>query len=312
MSDPVYIRFDGRLREDLQFERRLGWETPVIVRRAPEGDGEFAIDLRDDQGDVLVSVPVEADFDSGCNDEAHEMRTARIVGHIPLHADAHELVLHRKGRAIHREAVAPEPPTIDITTVEQRDNGRIKLEWSAKHPTGARLQYRVLFVSSDGKQRRGFPVVMESRRTSAVVDTRSLPGGRACQLTVLATDGLRSAVAVSKPFKVAEPDATVVVQAPIDRATVSSAQPVTACGRAYDAGGAALPLDGLTWRLDGDLVSEGECLIALHDLEPGTHRIELSWLNGGGKAIAESRSFTVAAESKAQAELRSILDEISD
>ena len=40
-----FIRFEGRLWENLAYEPKIGWETANIAHRPEAGDGAYMIDL---------------------------------------------------------------------------------------------------------------------------------------------------------------------------------------------------------------------------------------------------------------------------
>lgn len=307
MSDShVFIRFAGQLWEDMRFERENGWETERIAERPEEGKGDYVLELRDGNGQVLVSVYPLVDFDRRSTSPQPGMRDTRVIAYLPLHPDGHEIVFRRGDIIIERGQVSEAPPEITIVDLDVRKGDKVRVRWEAKHPEHLRLSYNVVYLVSD---KRTFPVARGLDKTEYVADLSRLPGSRGGRLSVLATDGVRSAFAVSKAFAVSTKPPQISIQSPAPGETVPADQPVNLNGQATDVAGASLPHDGLVWRVDGKIVASGMPLALASGLEPGSHKITLEY-NSGRRTLAEQTvTIRVAKRSAEQQEFLNLISE---
>ncbi len=302
----TFIRFDGTLLENMVFERKPGWETELVAHRPTEGDGTYQLELRDADGKVLVSVSPRVDFQKFCTLQDHAMRSTRVVAYLPFKPEGREMVFRRGDYEIDRDTVAADPPRVRITEVKSQPRGRVRIGWRSTHPAGKPLTYNVAYLAH---AKRGFILVRGIRRTEYIADLSRFPGGIAARLAVLATDGTRSAFAVSKRINVTAKAPRVSIQAPIDRAELPADQPVTLSGLAVDIAGATLPDEFLLWRLDGEEVARGTRLALAQGLQPGEHRATLRYKPEKGVATEASVTFIVARRSRDQQRLLRLLAE---
>ncbi len=293
MDNPAqFIRFSGRLSENMTFESQPGWETTRLANRPAEGDGVFQLELLNAAGQVLVAVSPNVDFERYSTAPQPEMRFARVVAYIPLHPDGRELVFRRGDLLIQREPLAPNPPSLQIESLKPGRGRRVQISWAAKHVVDKPLTYNVVYLASD---KRSFLVAHGLTKTKFTADLGHLPGGPAGRLAILATDGTRSSFAVSEPFPVAEKPPQIWIQTPGDQETLPAGQPVSLCGQALDVAGAGLPEAGLIWQVDGQEVARGTRLALAVGLEPGTHKVSLKYA-GDQKTIARKTIAIVIAD----------------
>jgi hypothetical protein len=171
-----YIRFDGILREDLEFDFRPGWETSRVFRQPEEGTGEYVLELLDEQDEVLTRVFPNVDFRSGCMTEHNEtMAATRVLAYVPYHPDARRLAFRRGERVVFEASVAKEAPSVELNGVERTDEQELHLEWAAE-PGGDRgLTFNVVY-ELDGD--RYFPLARGLSRLRWVVGV--LAGSLVC------------------------------------------------------------------------------------------------------------------------------------
>jgi hypothetical protein len=237
-----FLRFAGRLWENMEFERETGWETET-VHRLPEPDDRYRVVLQDGEGGVLVAATPGFERDL-CRAAYGGMEWERLVAYVPLHPDARAVELRRGEQVLHRAEIAGRRPTVRITRLDPPDGESVGLAWAAEHDRP--LRYHVAFVDGRG---RAFTVARGLDRRDLTVDTSRYPGGAACRLAVLATDGLRSAHALSGPFPIPEKPLRVVLLTPADGATLPPDQPLSLGGQVLDpsSGSASAP----RWKSDG-------------------------------------------------------------
>ncbi len=282
---PRFLRFSGALREDMDFTREPGWETENVAHRPEEGDGEYRLELRNKKGELLVETSPRVDFTNICLPTDTKVRTTRVIAYVPLHKDACEMTFRRRDMILFREEIAKEPPKIRIDAVDLQKDGKVKVSWTASASgRGRTLWFKVVYIVD---KTRSFVVANRLRRRSYAADLKSLPGSRQARFGVLATDGVRSAFAVSKAFEVVAKSPQIWIQSPDPEVTLPADQPVSLCGQALDVAGASLPEDGLVWRLDDEEVARGKRLGIATAPEPGQHKLSLTY-EVKGKPQAEA------------------------
>lgn len=304
-----FIRFDGRLWENMTFKHRSGWETKTIAKRPQEGDGSFQLELRDKANKVLVSVSPIVDFHNVCRERTGELLSTRVVAYIPSHPNAQEMVFRRGDLVIYREKISNLPPEIEIKSLEKSKGNEIQITWSAKHPEDKKLTFNVMYITDDG---RTFSLARHLTSNDYIVDLNQLVGSGYGRFSILATDGIRSAFAMSDDIEVPFKPPVINVKSPKDGVTLPTDQPVSLSGFASDVGGLRLPDSGLVWYVNGDKVSEGQWLSMVEGLEPGKHRVEIHYVMNG-KVVADKRiNFRIAKRGKKQQQYLEIASAVKD
>lgn len=292
MDNPAkFIRFAGSLWENMTFESEPGWETDRVANRPKDGDGVFQLELRGEDGQVLVSISPDVDFERYSTSPQPEMRFTRVVAYLPVHPQGRELVFRRGDLIIRRETLAAKPPTIAIESVKAVKGGQVRIRWRAKHAEGKALTYNVVYMATD---KRSFLLARGLKEAQYTADLSGAPGSREGRLAVLATDGTRSAFAVSRPFRVADKPPQIWIQTPGDQETLPPDQPVNLGGQALDVAGASLPDSGLVWSVDGKEVARGTRLALAAGLEPGAHKVSLDYAVGKKSIARQTVSIVIA------------------
>lgn len=307
--DARYIRFDGILREDLAFEFRPGWETTRVFRRPDRGDGEFVLELLDAEDDTLTRVSPAVDFRTGCLTEENDTLGAdRVVAYVPYHPAARRLLFRRGDTVIFEASVAPEPPTVRLDRVERTGEDELTMAWSAESAGERDLTFNVVCVLGG---ERYFPLARGLSEQEATLDLSDVPGGRSVRAAVLATDGIRSSFVASDPFETREKQPTARINSPADGAVLPPDQPVSLVGLAVDVAGAPLPSKGLVWEVDGGTVAEGARAATAEGLEPGEHRITLTYEGDRKQDVSVSVAIRIAERNERQERHRRIVSQLS-
>jgi hypothetical protein len=304
----MLLRFVGRLWENMIFERAPGWETDRVERRPDQGDGEYQLELRNADGEVLVRVSPDVDFYRRTTIGPGEMLSADIVAYVPLRRDGRELVLRRGDLVVHREDVSPEPPQIDVNAVQRHRGERILISWRAEGPEGRDLTFDLLYVVN---RERAFYLARRVAGLSYVAEIASYPGGQQIEIAVLASDGTRSSFSFSPAFEVEARPPQVIINIPLPDTVLPADQPVSLSGQATDVAGAPLPLQHLRWEVDGREVGRSRDVAMATDLEPGPHEAVLRYADPVGPDGEQRRTFVVAERNPEQqrfAELRATLE----
>jgi hypothetical protein len=232
------------------------------------------------------------------------MRNARVVAYVPFDRDGRELVFRRGDRVIDRHDVAAQPPEIRITELKRDDKDRVRIRWHAEQRSEHPLSYRVVYLVDDT---RAFSLAAGLEKADFEADLSGLPGSKAGRLSVLATDGVRSAFAVSEPFPVSEKGPRISIHSPQPRQLVPADQPVSLNGQATDVAGASLPHHALIWLVDGQPVAKGSPLAIATGLEPGRHTATLQYQSGKRVEAEGSVEFEVARRSPEQEAFRRLI-----
>ena len=289
-----FLRFVGKLWETGEFEPGVGWETARIARR-PSCAAGHALQLLDDQDDVLVETGVELHV-SMCRVQGTRGVTGKkVIGYLPLLVKARAVVFRKGERVLHAVQLAAAQPRIAITSVDVDAAGCVHLRWEAEHDR--RLRFNVVFVDA---KRRAIPVARELSDSHLTFATAELQCGPGCSVAVLATDGLRSAMVRSEQFDLPEQPPRLTIMMPNDGDLVAPDQPISLLGHARDAAGRALPDDELIWSVDDRIVARGRRMASAGPFEPGVHCVELAYASGSEIAVRSHVQLHVAERSPEQ------------
>jgi hypothetical protein len=109
------------------------------------------------------------------------------------------------------------------------------------------------------------------------LDTEQIPGGGACFVRVLVSDGWHTQEAIGGPFVIQRKPPEVAIGAPLDGTGAREEQALVFSGSAYDPEDGSLPDEALSWESDRDgLLGHGETLVLSGlTLSPGWHTITL-------------------------------------
>jgi hypothetical protein len=316
LSNPApLIRFLGVLWENMVFDHLPGWETDYIpVQRPPQGDGTYLLELRADDGAVLVAVSPRVSFRGPCPPGggsnsadilAGALDFADVLAHMPLHPDGRELLFRRADLELFRAPVAAAPPALSIDESTPVDEDRVELSWSANHVTP--LTFQILYITDDN---RVFSMARGLTETTFTADLRGLPGSSNGRLGVLATDGLRSAYALSGDFRVTDKPPIVWIQTPGPDDTLPADQPVNLSGQAVDVAGFSLPDEPLVWYVDREVVARGTRLALASGLQPGPHQVRLEYAPEGRTTAVGTVEIRIAERSPEQEEFLRLLAEL--
>jgi hypothetical protein len=308
LSNPApLIRFQGVLWENMVFDHLPGWEADYIpVQRPPRGDGTYLLELRADDGVVLVAVSPRVSFRGPCPPGGGP-DFADVLAYVPLHPDGRELLFRRADLKLFRAPVAAAPPALSIDETTLVDEDRVELSWSANHVTPPTFQ--ILYITDDN---RVFSLARGLTETTFTADLKGLPGSSNGRLGVLATDGLRSAYALSEDFRVADKRPIVWIQTPGPDDTLPADQPVNLSGQALDVAGFSLPDEPLVWYVDRGIVARSTRLALASGLQPEPHQVHLEYAPEGRTTAVGSVEIRIAERSPEQEEFLRLLAELGD
>jgi hypothetical protein len=190
--------------------RALLHELLMIRRRVPglpasRAAGEYALLLRDSAGAVIHAVPFSARRGTGRD------TTPSFVVAAPADPRIHGIEITRGQTTLLRLTASPRPPEVALLAPapgEVWGQGVQRIAWRAWDPDGDSLTVLVQYSPDAGAT--WLPLALVGGGRSEIrVDARDLRSSRAALVYVSATDGVRSASAVSAhPFRIRPGDST--------------------------------------------------------------------------------------------------------
>jgi hypothetical protein len=172
--------------------------------------------------------------------------------------------------------------------------GAHNIEWLAEGAPGTELRYTILYSRDGGETWR--PVSLSSPDHSAVINFDDLPGGRGI-VRVLATDGVNTTHADSRPFAVPNKGERAFIFEPLDGATYDSREPVLLHGQGWHMERGETANENLVW-LSSRQGEIGRGGLIEAQLSPGAHEITLTAGSDAERGLS-SVSIMVVAEGPA-------------
>lgn len=253
--------------------------STFYVRRWPEvGESAYVVELLDGAGRTVGREGAEVVEENRC--DPGEAPRFRLTAYVPLRPEAATVQIRHDDRVLWRRAI-PELPSLDARLASERVSRdapvRLGLRFSPPED-GAYVQ--VMYQWGEG---RFASLDIRPPGDEIAVDLAARPGGDACRLVVIYSNGLRAAVAATPEFAL-EPlgPAVTIHQPPADAALVAG-QPLILQGLVLDPERAAgaRPREDLVWLVDGDEAGR-EPVSGVDSLEPGRHSVVLRYMAGAG------------------------------
>jgi hypothetical protein len=253
------------------------------VRRWPEAtDDEYMIELLDREGHPVHRVPARVVPAINC--DPSDPKYFRVTAYIGLRADAATVQLRRGDLVLWRREI-PDAPSVDVRLEQRRPLRKQPARFRVRFSTPGEGAYMQVMYRWGERRFRSVDIVSPSE--SMEIDLRALPGGRACRFVVIYSNGLRSAVATSREFRMDPLGPSLTILHPRPRAVLTTGQPLILQGQVIDPeriGGARLQ-DQLIWIVDGAEVARG-ALTNVDRLAPGRHRVVLRYSHEPGAEAA--------------------------
>ncbi len=290
-----YLPVFGRLSPDNQLTLRPGYTTVrPTLRDQISGTPILVAEVRAADDRVLVRTPLPVLGYCGST-----TGNLAVRGYVPLPAAARRIRFLRNIPGLHHEdpiivadiTVPESAPTIRLTSriPQNQQDSPVRVTWRAGGEP-APVQFRVVYSHTNGAI--WIPVVMQTTETSALVDLSELPGGSQCRIAIRATNGIRSAAAISDSFPVALKPCRALIQQPPDHAELST-DAAQLIGNGWWLEANAPELEDLHWHssIDGELGRGRTVQIAL---SPGEHVLTLT-AGSGDRAGTSSVNVHVAS-----------------
>lgn len=267
-----YLVLHGTLYPDNRFALRSSHLTDDAGVYRGEARSPVVAELIDEHGNTLGrhGVPIAHPCDGGPT--SHDVT---VRGAVPFHPATRAVRLTRDGLPIHELAVSGRGPDIRLTwRPSVQVDGRQEVSWEATHPEAGSLQFFLRYSHTDGATWRRLGWRTTKLRT--VVDFDELPGGEHCRLAVVASDGVRAAVAETGRFRVPVKPCQALILGPTDGTRVELGRALRLRGQGVYLEENAPETDALLWTSDRDGELGRGMVLEVEALSPGEHRIALT------------------------------------
>jgi hypothetical protein len=254
----------GVLTPDRDLELQPGflvtprWPVPADAAVASADTPAVRVESVDQSGSILQASPLAVN--SICAPAASSDAGWIVSGHVPLVADVSRLRFVADETTVAELDVSHERSPARLTWPSgQAVDGIQTITWEPPE-RGEASRYAVLYSSNDGED--WTPISLPLDATSCTVDFDELPGGEACRVSVLASDGVISAPAVSEPFAVTPKGVRPVIVSPAPGDIVPTSG-IILMGQAYHWEEQRFVSERLTWTSSSaGPLGDGEIVIA--------------------------------------------------
>lgn len=291
LTEILVIR--GDLGRDAVFRPRFCFSTPRM-KRWPRGLlNEYQIELLDGDDIVVGHQPMQLRQPIVCEVLGDE-GLPELIGCIPLVKNAVQVRMRQRDLVLWSAPVG-DKPSINVQVLSSAKTRVVRLKFRHSLPKGDAY----LVVAYEWQGHSKVPVYAGAPVRSLSFDLAWMGGGKRCLFTVQYTDGLRSAVVVSKPIEIAFLPPKVAIRQPIPGTRLPYGVPLVLEGDVFDAQRTGLDADkSLTWWVDGVAVGRGACADVLTP-PTGRHAIELRY-QWGGVTTTAATSVTVLRRKREQ------------
>lgn len=278
----------------------------------PRVPGDYAIVLK--AGDAELArypfTPARMSSGAGKNPNDPELNLRSIRELVPYATGTTVVDIIGPGNALlHSVKAGPAFPEVQLTSPAEGDRVSgdvIKVTWTATDADGDTLVYTVQYSSDNGLTWE--TVEQNLRDTTAEIDRIDLSGSPTALFRVLATDGIHTTAATSKPFVLGELGPTVEILSPAKDEAFVKGETVYLEAIAYDADTGEVPEEMVSWTssIDGPLGTGLE--LEVSRLSPGDHTLTLTVKDDAGlDAVSVTTQIKVVAKA---ADLPVIADQL--
>ncbi len=272
-SDPRMLFVSGEIQEDgttelWPFFTRDGMEMP------PEA-GAYSFDCEAEGGAILSCTSFDPYFENN-----GEGVFACFAFPIPFPEGTANVLLRHEGTVLAQRSVSSTPPELDLGTVLGTGDDWFEMTCTADDEDGDSMEFLTAY-SNDGTTwiplESSFAKKKKNGKSAFTFDSLPLPGGSACTVKVVASDGINTVEEVSAPFIVPKKAPSAIIGDPETGAVYHERDTVSFNGFGYDAEDGTVDSATYVWTSsrDGELargcegfstsmLSVGEHTITLH------------------------------------------------
>jgi hypothetical protein len=271
-EEALFLSF--AIQRDGHVDVQPSFHIPVARPEPAHGSvSDVACELLDEHGEVLAFHRCRV---LGPDVEPHAASIS-FQERIPWFEQTTAIRFLRGSDVLHVHEVEARAPDVELSTQVRSVGKGVELEWKGEHPERD-VTYLVRYSRDDGRTWRVLAVTDSVSRV-----LKRVPGGDRCLAQIVASSGIRTSVATSKPFSVPTEPRQALILTPAETDV-----PVLR-GAAFSSDHGLASPDDVVWTSNVDgFLGRGFELI-LDDLSEGTHTISLSAPDGeGGLATAST------------------------
>ncbi|MBI3250188.1 MAG: PD40 domain-containing protein [Deltaproteobacteria bacterium] len=267
-------------------------ESVVAPEMPPPGD--YTLQLRDPNGNVLQEVPFQpdemhADLPVGATPTGESTSGSFFIT-VPANEAIKQVVVLRQGNPVGARSSTPHAPQVTVLSPnggEDLSGETATLQWTGSDADGDALSYIVQYSSDDGATWETLAV--DRPETSVVVSVSALAGGSQGRIRVLASDGFNSTNDQSDGvFTVANKAPLVSLLSPADGRLFVTGEVVALRASVIDKEDGELSGDQVVWTSDLDGVLGTGTDFSAPQLSEGEHIVSVTATDSSGYSTAES------------------------
>ncbi|RLI14536.1 hypothetical protein DRO49_06130 [Candidatus Bathyarchaeota archaeon] len=269
----------------------FGWGEP----RELAGRGDYEVRVTSFSGQVLYSVK----FGRRGGDSAFTFI-------LPFKSGAAKIVIvNEEGDVIAKLSKTAHSPAVKINSIKITDEDFIDIEWEAEDVDGDDMTYDLLYKCGEGFW---IPVASGVSENSYRINASMLPGGSACSVMVIASDGFNVGSDISKSFRVLSKPPTAIILTELS--SYLDSEEIILKGLAYDLEDGILGSSNIKWfsSKDGYLGNGSSIRVKL---SPGSHVIIMKAVDSSG-AVGETSVEIKVMRSGATTSTTNIIDRLKE
>lgn len=287
-----YLRVLGRLHPDNRLILRPSYLTSNPRNSREPDTSPLTAELLDESGRLLLRHRLRAIPYTG---DRMVFRELAVRGKVPFPAATRIVRFLRDGLVLHEIQVSKVAPKVQLNwSPKGTVAGTQKIRWQGKHEEGLLLHYFLRYSHNDGEtwQRASFG----TDQSDATIDFDQFPGGKACRLAVVATDGVNTVTAESGKFSVGVKPCRAIILSPGGGEVFAVGEPVLLQGQGFYLEENSPELEGLDWKSSRDGKLGTGRLLQTTELSDGDHKITLT-AGTGPRAGQETVSIWIGERS---------------
>jgi hypothetical protein len=301
-SEYLYLRF--RMHRDGKVDLRPSFLLPTR-NPDPQDTGPpspVSVDLLDAEGEIIVSQFCHANVDIPYYrdpEESHDPYEAHLYFYeaIRWYPGVKTIVFLRRNEEVDRIEVEEEPPETGTPRVEEQEGNRRRIRWGGPEE---RDEEEGVHDERDGEDHIAYwlryshdggdtwqAVAADLSEPYHDVDLGLLPGGERCVFQVIASAGIRTAVAETEPLSAPQKPRQAYILSPEPGAAFGPEQGVVLKGGGFSPDFRMPEFDSVVWTSNIDGFIGTGYKVVMRVPSAGRHRITLSIPDAlGGEATA--------------------------
>jgi uncharacterized protein (TIGR03437 family) len=248
------------------------------------------------EGTILASQAIEPNFYL-LENPPRVTTIAPFHGNVRFPSATTKFQIVLLGKLLYSVNVSASDPkvfNVSPTAAGSSQSGKQTITWGGSRADGGMLNYRVEYSPTPSNPESFIILATNLTATSWTEDFSAVPGSKAAQIRITATDGIRAASAMSQSFMVPAKMPEVLIR-PLTSTLFQKGALVQLAGEVDDIQDGSFPEASLLWTssLDGKL-GTGNTL-ELSRLSLGNHAITFTATNSSGMSASATVNLSIVA-----------------